>query len=391
MIRIECTLRTRKDLRQLTPLESKIADCLMECYYENPIFSDYTHPRRQDSLPTFLYFNVIRHLAKSLREDPVPRLLLSEFYEDLSPKYHTSGINIREEFDYCISKNLNIAVVSYNYDVNFEHERVLIWGGLYQLISADQTLSHTQKISLQTAMCNYIMKESALREHCFDPFLRIELEETPQPVSADPKEPDKPLANEPVADEPQSNDAVTEEASTNESMIEEASEEITLPDYIKLDDLLEKALLNYPNDDAFIQWMKALLTMTVNEQSGGDPNVNNLLKAKLKLFCQKVKHLQKVEKKKHSTPNFLHLILHTEPKKLLERLHRLIDEKSGAEVGAVLMRAQQKGYLSKVPTQAEFRSEFALVGKWNAIHNYMNDNNEKALAKANKIIIFEGE
>ena len=391
MIRIECTLRTRKDLRQLTPLESKIADCLMECYYENPIFSDYTHPRRQDSLPTFLYFNVIRHLAKSLREDPVPRLLLSEFYEDLSPKYHTSGINIREEFDYCISKNLNIAVVSYNYDVNFEHERVLIWGGLYQLISADQTLSHTQKISLQTAMCNYIMKESALREHCFDPFLRIELEETPQPVSADPKEPDKPLANEPVADEPQSNDAVTEEASTNESMIEEASEEITLPDYIKLDDLLEKALLNYPNDDAFIQWMKALLTMTVNEQSGGDPNVNNLLKAKLKLFSQKVKHLQKVEKKKHSTPNFLHLILHTEPKKLLERLHRLIDGKSGAAVGAVLMRAQQKGYLSKVPTQAEFRSEFTLVGKWNAIHNYMNDNNEKALAKANKIIIFEGE
>lgn len=391
MIRIECTLRTRKDLRQLTPLESKIADCLMECYYENPIFSDYTHPRRQDSLPTFLYFNVIRHLAKSLREDPVPRLLLSEFYEDLSPKYHTSGINIREEFDYCISKNLNIAVVSYNYNVNFEHERVLIWGGLYQLISADQTLSHTQKISLQTAMCNYIMKESALREHCFDPFLRIELEETPQPVSADPKEPDKPLANEPVADEPQSNDAVTEEASTNESMIEEASEEITLPDYIKLDDLLEKALLNYPNDDAFIQWMKALLTMTVNEQSGGDPNVNNLLKAKLKLFSQKVKHLQKVEKKKHSTPNFLHLILHSEPKKLLERLHQLIDRKSGAEVGAVLLHAQQKGYLSDVPTQAEFESEFALVGKWNAIHNYMNDNSTKALAKANKIIIFEGE
>lgn len=363
----------------------------MECYYENPIFSDYTHPRRQDSLPTFLYFNVIRHLAKSLREDPVPRLLLSEFYEDLSPKYHTSGINIREEFDYCISKNLNIAVVSYNYDVNFEHERVLIWGGLYQLISADQTLSHTQKISLQTAMCNYIMKESALREHCFDPFLRIELEETPQPVSADPKEPDKPLANEPVTDGPQNNETISEEPFTNESASEEPSKEITLPDYIKLDNLLEKALLHYSKDEAYIQWLKALLTLTVNEQSGGDPNINNLLKAKLKLFNQNVKHLQKVEKKKHSTPNFLHLILHSEPKKLLERLHQLIDGKSGAEVGAVLLHAQQKGYLSDVPTQAEFESEFALVGKWNAIHNYMNDNNEKALAKANKIIIFEGE
>ena len=391
MIRIECTLRTRKDLRQLTPLESKIADCLMQCYYENPIFSDYTHPRRQDSLPTFLYFNVIRHLAKSLREDPVPRLLLSEFYEDLSPKYHTSGINIREEFDYCISKNLNIAVVSYNYNVNFEHERVLIWGGLYQLISADQTLSHTQKISLQTAMCNYIMKESALREHCFDPFLRIELEETPQPVSADPKEPNKPLANEPATDEPQGSETVPEESLTNDLITEKSSEEITLPDYIKLDNLLEKALLHYSKDEAYIQWLKALLTLTVNEQSGGDPNINNLLKAKLKLFSQKVKQKQEVEKKKHSVPIFLHLILHPEPKKLLKRLHQLIDEKSGAEVGAVLMRAQQKGYLSKVPTQAEFRSEFALVGKWNAIHNYMNDNNEKALAKANKIIIFEGE
>ena len=98
-----------------------------------------------------------------------------------------------------------------------------------------------------------------------------------------------------------------------------------------------------------------------------------------------------MEKKKHSTPNFLHLILHPEPKKLLKRLHQLIDGKSGAAVGAVLLRAQQKGYLSDVPTKMEFESEFTLIGKWNAIHNYMNDNNEKALAKANKIIIFEGE
>ena len=60
-------------------------------------------------------------------------------------------------------------------------------------------------------------------------------------------------------------------------------------------------------------------------------------------------------------------------------------------MGAVLMRAQQKGYLIKVPTQAEFESAFTLIGGWTAIHNYMNDNNEKALAKANKIIIFEGE
>ena len=278
----------------------------------------------------------------------------------------------------------------FDYKANYEFDRALIWGGLYQLIQADHVLTDIQKKSFTQCMINCI-QGSSFRESCFDPFLRIELEETPQPVSADPKEPNKPLANEPATDEPQGSETVPEESLTNDLITEKSSEEITLPDYIKLDDLLEKALLHYPNDDAFIQWMKALLTMTVNEQSGEDPNINNLLKAKLKLFSQNVKHLQEMEKKKHSTPKFLHLILHPEPKKLLRRLHRLINGKSGAEVGAVLLRAQQKGYLSKVPTQAEFESEFTLNGGWNAIHNYMNDNNQKALAKANKIIIFEGE
>lgn len=391
MIKIECSLKTREDLRQLTPLEIKIADCLMECYYENDAFSHITHPKRQESLPTFLYLNVVRCLTKMLIGDPLPRQLLLEYYEALSPAYIALGKNIQQHFDNWIGKNLDITVSQYNYIVNFEHERVLIWGGLYQLISADQTLSHTLRYSLQSAMCNYIMKESALREHCFDPFLRIELDETPQPVLTESEKSDVLLANKPVTDEPQSNETISEEPFTNESVTEQAAEEIRLPDYIKLDDLLEKALLHYSKDEAYIQWLKALLTLTVNEQSGGDPNINNLLKAKLKLFSQKVKQKQEVEKKKHSVPIFLHLILHPEPKKLLKRLHQLIDGKSGAEVGAVLMRAQQKGYLIKVPTQAEFRSEFTLIGNWTAIHNYMNDNSTKALAKANKIIIFEGE
>ena len=308
----------------------------------------------------------------------------------LSPDYSSVNETCYDEFFESTMRQSSALFPLFDYEVNYTWERVQIWGGIATKIICNQTLDAEQKATILKSIQNCI-KNSSFRESCFYPFLRIELDETPQPVLTESEKSDVLLANKPVTDEPQSNDAVTEEASTNESMIEEASEEITLPDYIKLDDLLEKALLNYPNDDAFIQWMKALLTMTVNEQSGGDPNVNNLLKAKLKLFSQKVKHLQKVEKKKHSTPNFLHLILHTEPKKLLERLHRLIDGKSGAAVGAVVLRAQQKGYLIKVPTQAEFRSEFALVGKWNAIHNYMNDNNEKALAKANKIIIFEGE
>lgn len=390
MIKIECSLKTREDLRQLTPLEIKIADCLMECYYENDDSSlDPCDIFKEESLPILLYFNVIRHLTSLLFSDPFPRQLVKGLHNKLSPDYSDNETYYDTFFESTMRKSSALFPL-FDYRANQEWERVLIWGGLASKIMYHPLLGKEQKATILKSIQNCI-KDSFFRESCFDPFLRIELDETPQPLPTESEASDKPLANEPVTDGPQNNETISEEPFTNESASEEPSKEITLPDYIKLDNLLEKALLHYSKDEAYIQWLKALLTLTVNEQSGGDPNINNLLKAKLKLFSQKVKHLQKVEKKKHSTPNFLHLILHSEPKKLLERLHQLIDGKSGAEVGAVLLHAQQKGYLSDVPTQAEFESEFALVGKWNAIHNYMNDNNEKALAKANKIIIFEGE
>ena len=391
MITIECTLKTREDLRQLTPLEIKIADCLMECYYENDDSSlDPCDIFKEESLPILLYFNVIRHLASLLHSDPFPRQLVKGLHNKLSPDYSSVNETCYDEFFESTMRQSSALFPLFDYEVNYAWERVLIWGGLASKIMYHPFLGKEQKATILKSIQNCI-KDSFFRESCFDPFLRIELEETPQPLPTESEASDKPLANEPATDEPQGSETVPEKSLTNDLITEKSSEEITLPDYIKLDDLLEKALLHYSKDEAYIQWLKALLTLTVNEQSGGDPNINNLLKAKLKLFSQKVKQKQEVEKKKHSVPIFLHLILHPEPKKLLKRLHQLIDEKRGAEVGAVLMRAQQKGYLSKVPTQAEFRSEFALVGKWNAIHNYMNDNNEKALAKANKIIIFEGE
>lgn len=390
MITIVCTLKTREDLRQLTPLEIKIADCLMECYYENDDSSlDPCDIFKEESLPILLYFNVIRHLTSLLFSDPFPRQLVKGLHNKLSPDYSDNETYYDTFFESTMRKSSALFPL-FSYRANQEWERVLIWGGLASKIMYHPCLGKEQKTTILKSIQNCI-KDSFFRESCFDPFLRIELEETPQPLPTESEASDKPLANEPVTDEPQSNETISEEPFTNESVTEQAAEEIRLPDYIKLDNLLEQALLHYSKDEAYIQWLKALLTLTVNEQSGGDPNINNLLKAKLKLFSQKVKQKQEVEKKKHSVPIFLHLILHPEPKKLLKRLHQLIDGKSGAEVGAVLMRAQQKGYLIKVPTQAEFESAFTLIGGWNAIHNYMNDNNEKALAKANKIIIFEGE
>ena len=362
----------------------------MECYYENDDSSlDPCDIFKEESLPILLYFNVIRHLTSLLFSDPFPRQLVKGLHNKLSPDYSDNETYYDTFFESTMRKSSALFPL-FDYRANQEWERVLIWGGLASKIMYHPCLGKEQKATILKSIQNCI-KDSLFRESCFDPFLRIELDETPQPVLTESEKSDVLLANKPVTDEPQSNETISEEPFTNESVTEQAAEEIRLPDYIKLDNLLEQAALNYHNNEAFLQSLKALLLSTINEATGGDPNINNLLKAKLKLFNQNVKHLQEMEKKKHSVPIFLHLILHPEPKKLLKRLHRLIDGKSGAAVGAVLLRAQQKGYLIKVPTQAEFESEFALVGKWNAIHNYMNDNSTKALAKANKIIIFEGE
>lgn len=85
---------------------------------------------------------------------------------------------------------------------------------------------------------------------------------------------------------------------------------------------------------------------------------------------------------------FYQIVQHEEPQKLLKRLHQLIDGRKGADVGCVLLKCVQDGYLTRNPKQKEFESEFILIGGWNAIHNYMSDNNENALERANKIIIF---
>ena len=86
-------------------------------------------------------------------------------------------------------------------------------------------------------------------------------------------------------------------------------------------------------------------------------------------------------------PTFASIIQHSNREQVLERLHGLIDGRRGADVGAVLLKARLDGYLTRNPTRAEFRSEFNLIGTWQAIVNYMSDNNENALDRANKILI----
>ena len=106
------------------------------------------------------------------------------------------------------------------------------------------------------------------------------------------------------------------------------------------------------------------------------------------LDSQKRENLQK-RSQASRTKNFRDIIQYPDKDKLLGRLHELIDGKGGADVGAVLLNAYFiKPYLTRRPTQAEFESEFELIGGWSAISNYMSADNQNALDKANKIVIF---
>ena len=86
--------------------------------------------------------------------------------------------------------------------------------------------------------------------------------------------------------------------------------------------------------------------------------------------------------------SFLHLIQHPEPERLIQRMHALIDGRSGADVGCVLLKCIQENWLIRNPTKAEFCAEFELIGSWQSIHKYMDENNLNALTKANRIVIF---
>lgn len=100
--------------------------------------------------------------------------------------------------------------------------------------------------------------------------------------------------------------------------------------------------------------------------------------------------LPKKKTPKKKEPNFDDCIQYGDKEKLKKRLHELIDGKSGADVGSVLFRAKYvEGYLSRWPTQAEFKQEFELIGTWSAIHNYFDENSAKAHDRAANVIIFQ--
>lgn len=363
----------------------------MECYYENddPRFAN-IDKSKGENLPLLPYFNILRHLDLLIRHDNRPRQRIKEIYHALLPNdtpFVVDGFMLEDPFDKLRKQADNQS--SFNYQTSNECELVLIWGGLAAMI-LNPTSWTIHKRTLYSTVQEYI-KDSSYYKSCFEPFMSIRQRRMSPQERYKPQVSKESLTKEPVAKAPLTCASDAEKLLNKVSVANKPVAKNMLPHYIELDSLLQQASQDHYNNPTFLQLLKALLCRTVNKLSGGDPHVQNHLQAGLTLLDAQVQMKKEEQKKRTPTHKFSDLILHKEPEKLLERLHQLIDGKRGAAVGAVLMRAQQKGYLIKVPTQAEFESAFTLIGGWNAIQNYMNDNSTKALAKANKIIIFEDE
>ena len=96
----------------------------------------------------------------------------------------------------------------------------------------------------------------------------------------------------------------------------------------------------------------------------------------------------KKEKATKPKANFSDIIQYPDKEKLLKRLHELIDGRSGADVGCIILSAKLNNYIIRNPTRKEFESEFEIIGSWTAITNYFSESNN-ALDRANKIVLFE--
>lgn len=123
----------------------------------------------------------------------------------------------------------------------------------------------------------------------------------------------------------------------------------------ELQSLAESLTKSYglTNDTGFI-------TMLIR---GNEPNSDEQESAKS--ICASISNTKK---------SFCNILQCEDKNAFMERLHSLIDGKSGKAVALVLYRAKKEGYIVKYPTHKEYESEFGLItdGKWESIRKHFD-------------------
>ncbi|MDH6312493.1 hypothetical protein M2137_001264 [Parabacteroides sp. PFB2-10] len=93
------------------------------------------------------------------------------------------------------------------------------------------------------------------------------------------------------------------------------------------------------------------------------------------------------KEKKKRTAHFMDCILHSDKESLINTFHEMIDGKGGVNVGIVFTAAIAEGLIRK-PTKAEYVSEFALIGSWEAIRKNIDPENNNIIDKARFVKFF---
>lgn len=89
--------------------------------------------------------------------------------------------------------------------------------------------------------------------------------------------------------------------------------------------------------------------------------------------------------------SFYDIITYPDKEKLVSRIKYLIRGKGGADIGRVLRRCIDLGYIMAPPTQPQFDSLFTHKGSWQSVHNYIKGPKADNDDKGSSIIIFENE
>lgn len=116
--------------------------------------------------------------------------------------------------------------------------------------------------------------------------------------------------------------------------------------------------------DTFMSLLKSLIS----------PTNPDILNTKIENIVNSFENGRQQDTKQDNKPrpDFRGIIQYEDKEKLIMRLHSMIDGKGGKDVGLVLNRALTDHYLTRLPHQDEFTSEFELIGSWQGIHKYAN-------------------
>ena len=161
-------------------------------------------------------------------------------------------------------------------------------------------------------------------------------------------------------------------------------------------DELSLARLDRSFHEQHLQQEESLITRTLStiiptlgkniDEAIFDGNLHRLAKEYIKWVNETI-NARNIKCSKGKNISFRAIIQYKDPDALLERLHQLIDGRRGADVGSVIQKAKMDGYLSRYPKKAEFISEFELLGTWQGINNYFNENDNKCLGRSADVML----